>query len=466
MSKKNEYKGYGITVKHSFDKKHGDYYTVLAKNNFKDTRFSDRSGNLDVAKGSVFRNIDDFLLSEPLPKGSKVDAEDLFYIKQNNPYSYAINPYQNTANLLQKGKFNNGRYVHNIKGRDFKEFMRLYKELAEKAPNTQAFYKKLIDKAIIPGIDKYIKSKNLKLNPENLQFDYMIISEGRNKTYYVDKNYHVIEDFYGIDNYRAEDTVVKNHPGKIIAKKEAGHPPYILGVFPGIKHQIPKEMMKEEFTEKIKDQIADSLVKGTSVLLDENKGVNYSFNATKGKPFTGVQQLYFQQIKKDNKYENNYFAASDKHLSVKTKEKGVILGDYDSRSKCLYYQFYYNFDQLYNVENSWFKLGAVQANNSSIKEIKDFPVKTDKDLQQVFQDNLTKYFHSIFTGSSDYKPDHNLQQYNRQIAENIKNNSFPLFSMIQNAQKLATGTSETIRVQREREEQRQRTQNHSRGRNR
>jgi hypothetical protein len=158
-----------------------------------------------------------------------------------------------------------------------------------------------------------------------------------------------------------------------------------------------KIIYNNSFMNYITDYFSKSFKNNTSVLLKTHPAtIDYSINADTGKPFAAIQQLYFQQQRFDNKWNNPYFA-SNKHLH-NTIDKGVILGNFDKNKQKIALKFYYNIGDLY-------KINAQSPEKLYQKAFENHPGNsTDGNtIPSELQYNMTRYFHSIYTGY-EYKP--------------------------------------------------------------
>ena len=88
------------------------------------------------------------------------------------------------------------------------------------------------------------------------------------------------------------------------------------------------------YGETVKGAIFNALAAGTSVLQKDRQGVDYSLNAASGTVYSGINQLYLQQVRANNNFANPHFMtfeqARNKGMFVKKSEKGAIINYYSN----------------------------------------------------------------------------------------------------------------------------------------
>ena len=62
-----------------------------------------------------------------------------------------------------------------------------------------------------------------------------------------------------------------------------------------------------QYAELVKTAFITAIENGESVLQKDREGINYSCSAASATAYTGVNQLYLQQIRKDSNFENGKF---------------------------------------------------------------------------------------------------------------------------------------------------------------
>jgi len=353
-------------------------------------------------------------------------------------------------------------------------FLQDYRRFMESSDNPQIFFKKLYSKTLAPLLKEHRAETEKKINPQNLQFDYIIRNRGESSIIIQDKNYETIRNFSGMKNENALKIIEASFQGKILAYSEKDEPARIYGSFPGVVF----DRAKEEYAEHVRSFIGNSLIEGKSVLLNNNNEINYSFDAEKGKVLTGLQQLYFQQIRHEKGFKSPYFISSSERLDIKPGQMGIVLGTYDPGKKNLTYKYYYNFNQLFNIQlNHEHVLPAVAVNvketennnlsNNLLKTNASEKTSPDKLYKLIFEDSVKNYLSSVFTGKT-YTPSPHLTLYGKEIGKCINKNKFSVFKSVQDAYNSISSIKSTKdnNIFLEEKEQRQRTQSHKKGRNR
>jgi hypothetical protein len=188
----------------------------------------------------------------------------------------------------------------------------------------------------------------------------------------------------------------------------------------------------------IKNTICDSLKNGNSVLLKPREGViDYSYDVNSKKPFENIQQLYMQQIRKNNNFLSPYFLTlSDvlkNHLYIKNNSFSVILPHVNKLTSKIEYINYFNTDQLDLLEsdiinNPILNVGKKPLSIPYVKDVTNIPpVKSYNakyfSLYENFLLQISEYFKSIYTGTSYSKPGFDKNQINR-ICSGIHNFNF------------------------------------------
>jgi hypothetical protein len=174
------------------------------------------------------------------------------------------------------------------------------------------------------------------------------------------------------------------------------------------------------YIDSIRDTISHSLKNGNSVLLLPREGVDYS--SINYKPMTNINQLYFQQIRKNNGYQSHLFAPLSKLTSYpKNKERAFLYGEYSPKNKEYKYQMLFNSDQL----------------RDTIKPIGLLPLQCPQpekietsNSTQLLKNELSHYFHSCFTGTP-FSPDKDFVANASKIADAITANKIPLVKIAQ-----------------------------------
>lgn len=373
----------------------------------------------DGTKEPVFLNI-----SFP----NKSDFKKLGELKSLSDYSYGF--LKNSVYIKYKTPHSSDAEIYIDNKHDKDRFLEAYKNAAKNSKSPEIFLNKLTLNFIKPYIENQIKTLNEKYNPDNLKFDYIIHDYGNKNIVVQDKEYFYVEDYKNVTNKNALKAIEAKYPGKTLAYlKEGTDKLSIYDTFPGIKFDITPEAAKNEFLEHLKDYIGDSLINGSSVLCQKNDKIDYSYDAEKGIIPTGMQQLYFQQIRKDRFFKSPYFISSENKLPIKPGEKGIILGNYDSKDRTLNYKFYYNLDQLYNInyrhEIKLPELSGIAFNDSDSKTPKNYD-------EHLYEKKLKEYFRSIFTGSL-YEPQVEIKEFHENLGKAVKNNEFSLLKSTQNA---------------------------------
>jgi len=444
----SKYEDYKIITRAYFNKRNGQFFASSAYDKNGIIQYHEIGPSSELAKQYVIDKIKlrKKPLNPPLNKNNGLNQRDLQIIEELKKLSNIniyINSKINTKNPQKKDisiiikNYDDSSTIVDLTKKEMLNYLtNYYSLLSNKNINKENIANNLLNKVILPILDERNKIKNKKNNPFNIKFDYLIIENGKNKISYTDKYYNLQENLSGMNRNHAIDKIIARHPGKLLAYKYKNDAITSYGLYSGVKYNLPKEKTNTEYFNNIKDLISKSLSDNTSVLLQNNNKLDYSFNAKKGKPFDSINQLYFQQIRKNYRFKSPYFTSTQAKSDVHPKSKSILLGEYDPIHKYMHYQFYNKFDQLYKIKQPELVPLKTNINEAQLKTLfnKTKTVSSEKDYQDIFQDNLSRYFHSIYTGKYDYKPDRNLLLYKNQISKAINNYSISLFSSIKNAQ--------------------------------
>jgi hypothetical protein len=308
------------------------------------------------------------------------------------------------------------------------------------------------------GQDKH----NQIINPNKVTFDLLISVNKNNTVNVLDKNHKLIKNYKKkkLETNIAE--ILKDYPGNEFAIQELKKSPIIkhYGISLGQK-KIESEETENLFIKKVSETISRSFFNGNSVLLEKREGnPDYSFDSTLGIPFTGIQQYYLQQIRKNKDYKSPLFSLLTSHSENKifNDKKGIIIGNYDKESQNFYFNIYYNFSDIFNIDkNTYLNPQENKLNPTLIKSSKFFNIKKPDSNQNAtilekcaytLENGLSEYFHSIYTGDTYYPatPIHE-QKYN--IANYIQNGDILISKIANQAYKNVTDShnSNTLTMQ-------------------
>ena len=362
--------------------------------------------------------------------------------KSEPAYAYEYNPEWKSIAFYSRNEYGNTtEYVPLTKGEQA-EFEKALKAAAKKFPDdpvTAQIY--AVEKEAKNRIGRIVEKRNELCNPQKTPFD-ILINEKKNGIELLDGRYETVKWYDGMKYDAAAETRIKNNfPGKKFAfmTPNVMVSPYFTST--GAARAPEKLNYDSTYTEKVTDYVMKTILEGSSVLFKERKGADYSVRAETGKPFTGIQQLYFQQIREDNKFESPYFTANNNYVDLRKGKTGFIMGVYDKGTNSVIYDFYYNFDQMYKTEKitQWPVSEHMSLREEKQKkEYNQEEKQSPEQLQKILQNALAKYLYSSYTGS-EYRPSKELRIERENIAEAIRTNKVSVFETCEKAVKMIQG---------------------------
>jgi len=176
--------------------------------------------------------------------------------------------------------------------------------------------------------------------------------------------------------------------------------------------------------------LSKSLFHEYSVLLDEREGVDYSIDNNTKKPFSGINQLVAQQIRKNENYENPNFSRYGKNIEFDKESDSSILSHafsvYDPVKNETFEHFYFNHDQLSKHPPDY---EPVKADGVSLPNI---PCYQNNNID-ILRHDVHNYFASLFSGEK-YVPSAQTKKNAKELGEMLAYKVFSLSHFCNQAQ--------------------------------